>query len=135
AGMGRAGLAEMQRRLGRYSALVQPGPGHTELPAGDRPKIEPGAAVGVQLLGGDVDATAIGTVTYVKGDRIVAFGHPMFGLGSISMPMTTAYIHGVIASQEVSFKLGSPVETVGQIRQDRNWSIGGGLGHMPRTVE
>jgi SpoIVB peptidase S55 len=134
-GMGRVGIEEMKRRLGRFSALVQPGPGKTDLPPGERPKIEPGSAVGVQLLGGDVDATAVGTVTYVKGNHVVAFGHPMFGLGTIAMPMTTAYIHGVISSQEVSFKLGSPVETVGQISQDRNWSIGGQLGLMPRTVQ
>ena len=133
-GMGRAGIDGMRRRFGRYSVLVQPGPGRAELPPGERPRIEPGSAVGVQLLGGDVDSTAIGTVTYVKGDHVIAFGHPMFGLGSIDLPMTTAYVHGVISSQSVSFKLGAPVETVGAISQDRNWSIGGRVGQTARTV-
>ncbi|MFN3650853.1 MAG: SpoIVB peptidase S55 domain-containing protein [Armatimonadota bacterium] len=134
AGMGRPGQEELKRRFGRYSVMVAPGPGKTELPPGERPKIEPGSAVGVQLLGGDIDATAIGTVTYVKGNHVVAFGHPMFGLGTIDMPMTTAYIHGIISSQEVSFKMGSPVETVGKVSQDRNWSIGGALGDPSRVV-
>ncbi|MGV3724725.1 MAG: SpoIVB peptidase S55 domain-containing protein [Actinomycetota bacterium] len=131
-GAGRSAMDEMRRRFNRFSPVLVQGPGKTELPPAERPRLEPGSAVGVQLLGGDVDATAIGTVTYVKGDHVLAFGHPMFGLGSINMPMTTAYIHGIIASQEVSFKMGSPVETVGQVTQDRNWSIGGAVGkHSP----
>jgi sugar lactone lactonase YvrE len=134
-GMGRPGLDGFKQRLGRYSAMVMPGPGKTDLPPAERPKLEPGAAVGVQMLGGDVDATAIGTVTYIKGDHVLAFGHPFFGLGTIDMPMTTAYIHGIISSQEVSFKLGSPVETVGHITQDRNWSIGGRQGEPAKTVQ
>ncbi len=134
-GMGRTALDELRRRWNRYPVLVQPGPGAVQLPPGERPKLEPGAAVGVQLLGGDVDATAIGTVTYVKGNHVLAFGHPMFGLGTIDMPMTTAFIHGVISTQEVSFKMGAPVETVGHITQDRNWSIGGRVGETARTVQ
>src|SRR4051812_15233100 len=43
AGMGRAGINEMNRRLSRFSAIVAPGPGRTELPPAERPKIEPGA--------------------------------------------------------------------------------------------
>lgn len=134
-GAGRGALNEMRHRLGRFAPMMFQGPGQADLPPGDRPKIEPGSAVGVQLLGGDVDATAIGTVTYVKGNHVLAFGHPMFGLGSIDMPMTTAFINGIIASQEVSFKMGSPVETVGHITQDRNWSIGGQLGAPTRTID
>lgn len=134
-GAGRGALDAMRRGLGRFAPLMFQGPGQADLPPGERPKIEPGSAVGVQLLGGDVDATAIGTVTYVKGDHVLAFGHPMFGLGSIDMPMTTAFIHGIIASQEVSFKMGSPVETVGHVTQDRNWSIGGQMGTKARSID
>lgn len=134
-GMGRSGLDALKRRFSRYSSLVMAGPGHTDLPAAERPKIEPGSAVGVQLMGGDVDSTAIGTVTYVKGNHVVAFGHPMFGIGTIDLPMTTAYIHGIISSQEVSFKMGSPIETVGRVMQDRNWSIGGQMGSPSPTIQ
>lgn len=134
-GAGRSALDEMRRRFSRFSPVLAQGPGKMDLPPAERPRLEPGSAVGVQLLGGDVDATAIGTVTYVKGDHVLAFGHPMFGLGSINMPMTTAYIHGIIANQEVSFKMGSPVETVGQVTQDRNWSIGGAVGRRAPVVD
>jgi hypothetical protein len=134
-GMGRAALDEVRARLSRYPMHVAAGPGRTDLPANEQPRLEPGAAVGVQLLGGDIDATAIGTVTWVRGDHVIAFGHPMFGLGTIDMPMTSAFVHGIISSQEISFKLGSPVQTVGSIEQDRNWSIGGRLGKPAPGVE
>ncbi|MBI3910216.1 MAG: hypothetical protein HY320_04700, partial [Armatimonadetes bacterium] len=133
-GMGGVGLEVLRQRLARFGLVSMQGPGRIDLPPDQRPRLEPGAALGVQLASGDVDITAVGTVTYVKDGHVIAFGHPMFGLGSLDMPMTTAYIHGVLPSQEMSFKLASPVETVGRIAQDRNWSIGGKLGETARTV-
>jgi hypothetical protein len=56
--------------------------------SGVKANLAPGAAIGVQLASGDIDATGVGTVTYRLGNRVLAFGHPMFGLGSVSMPMT-----------------------------------------------
>jgi hypothetical protein len=38
--------------------------------------LEPGSAIGVALLRGDIGAYAIGTLTYRDGNRLVAFGHP-----------------------------------------------------------
>lgn len=134
-GMGRAGIDALQRKLNRYNIVAMPGPGRVAPGEIERaPKLEPGAAVGAQLVDGDVEITAIGTVTWVKGDRVVAFGHPLFGLGSVDLPMTTAYVHGVLSSAEVSFKLASPVATVGKVSQDRNWSIGGRLGEQASLV-
>ncbi|HEU4753818.1 MAG TPA: SpoIVB peptidase S55 domain-containing protein, partial [Armatimonadota bacterium] len=43
-GMGRMGLDDLRKRLGRYGAVVAPGPGKMDLPEGEKPKIEPGAA-------------------------------------------------------------------------------------------
>ena len=40
--------------------------------------MEPGGAIGVQLIRGDMNATAIGTATYIEKNRILAFGHPFF---------------------------------------------------------
>ncbi|MDW8344513.1 MAG: SpoIVB peptidase S55 domain-containing protein, partial [Verrucomicrobiae bacterium] len=42
----------------------------------------PGSAMGVQLVRGDFNATAVGTVTHVIGDRVLAFGHPFFQMGT-----------------------------------------------------
>ena len=88
----------------------------------------PGAAVGVSMLSGDASITGIGTITGVEGDRILAFGHPMFQAGSVNLPLVSAEIHTLIPSRYVSFKLGSPVAEVGALRQDRRPGIAGSLG-------
>jgi sugar lactone lactonase YvrE len=131
-GMGRMGLDWLNRSLARYNVVAMPGPGRAE--TNERPELVPGAAVGAQLIAGDVDVTAIGTVTLVKNGRVLAFGHPMFGLGAIDVPMTTAYVHGVLSSANVSFKLASPIEMVGKVSQDRNWAIGGWLGRNAELI-
>ncbi|HEX9996181.1 MAG TPA: SpoIVB peptidase S55 domain-containing protein [Abditibacterium sp.] len=96
--------------------------------------LAPGAAIGVQLASGDIDATGIGTVTYRLGNRVLAFGHPMFGLGAVSMPMTTAYVHDIFPAYDISFKLGSPLQSVGELQQDTVFAIGGTVGRRAQTV-
>jgi len=93
-----------------------------------------GAAVGVALMRGDAEATAIGTVTYVEGDRFAAFGHPFNGLGQIHMPVTGAAIRTVIAMQSSSMKLGVALDDVGVLEQDRQPCIAGRLGQKSRMV-
>ena len=45
------------------------------------PSFAPGDAVGVSLIRGDLEMGATGTVTYVDGSRVYAFGHPFLNLG------------------------------------------------------
>ena len=45
------------------------------------------------LVGGDLQLGATGTVTHVDGDRVYAFGHPMYNLGPTEFPMTRAYVY------------------------------------------
>ena len=121
-------------------AVASPGGGESsaarELGA---PSLEPGAALGVQLIGGDLRATAIGTLTHVDGDRLVGFGHALFGFGAVDMPLTRAYIYDVLPSQFISFKLGTGGDVVGALRQDRWAGIAGRAGAtasvLPITVE
>src|SRR6185436_6791526 len=61
-------------------------------------KLEPGSAIAVPLMTGDMDMTAIGTVTEVLNDRVLAFGHPFFSEGEVTLPMGSGYIHTVIAN-------------------------------------
>lgn len=102
-------------------------------------RIEPGAAVGISLVRGDIMMDGVGTVTYVDGKDVLVFGHPMFQGGQVEMPMTTAYVHTVIADQTYSYKLSSVVKNVGRIRNDRLTSVYGVMGetaHMiPMKVE
>ena len=98
------------------------------------PALEPGSSIGMSLASGDVDLTAVGTVTYRRGDKIVAFGHPFLGIGAIDAPMTTAYVYDVMSSYQSSTKMASPIKTVGRVFQDRPWSIAGAVGPLPKTI-
>ena len=91
----------------------------------------PGAPLAVQLIRGDYSAAAIGTLTWVDDGRFVGFGHPMFLLGAANLPATGAYIHQVIPIQAFSFKLGTPTNAMGAVRQDRLPAIAGTLGETP----
>lgn len=54
--------------------------------------LEPGSSVAAAFVNGDMKMGAIGTVTYVDNDHIVAFGHPFLKKGSINYFMHNAYI-------------------------------------------
>ena len=98
-------------------------------------KIVPGQAVGARLIEGDLDVTAVGTVTYVKDDVVLAFGHPMSSLGTTDLPLVAAYVHGVMPSADVSFKFASAGQTLGRFTEDRPWCLGGRLGGEPRLID
>lgn len=103
--------------------------------AADEPgPLAPGDAVGVSLVGGDLSLGATGTVTYVDGARVVAFGHPFFGLGPTRLPMTRADVVTVVPSLLNSIKLASMGPVIGTVEHDRATAIGGTLGPAPRTV-
>ncbi len=98
------------------------------------PPIAPGSAMGVQLVSGDMDQTAIGTVTFRWGNRILGFGHPMFGQGSSSLPLTSAYVHEFFPSYQRSFKMASPIAVAGAVQQDTQFAVGGTLHAKADTI-
>ena len=100
----------------------------------ERPKLVPGSAVAAILIQGDLSAAVVGTVTYVEGENVLAFGHPFLQTGSADIPMATAYVYAVLTSQSQSIKMASPVETIGRICQDRRAGIAGTFGNAPRMV-
>jgi hypothetical protein len=102
---------------------------------GPAPSFEPGSAIGITLVEGDLDLSATGTITHVDGDRVYAFGHPFYNLGPTQFPMRKAYVHSVFPNLYVSWKFASPVDApVGTIEQDRNSAIAGRLGKPPRMI-
>jgi len=112
---------ELGRALAPYGLEVMAGGG-----AGGRAKLpvsgvrlEPGGPIGVQLVRGDMSAASTGTVTWIDGRTVAAFGHPMFGSGETYLPVTTAYVHTFINSIARSFKLATPIEEIGTLTQDR----------------
>jgi len=96
--------------------------------------LAPGDAIGVALMSGDFSLGATGTVTQVDGDRVYAFGHPLYNLGPTAFPMTRAEVIAVLPSMVTSSKLASLGAVVGTISQDRATAIGGRLGAAPALV-
>jgi hypothetical protein len=88
----------------------------------------PGDAIGAVLLRGDFNVAATGTVTYVDGDRVYAFGHPFLDMGEVKFPMAKSEIVGVMPSLATSFKFANGGEVVGAFHQDRSSGIMGRLG-------
>lgn len=139
AGVGQRSVDRLNKWLAPLGARAVAGPGGGSgsqippwFPRGVR--LEPGSSIAVSLMQGDVDYTAIGTVTYRKGNRILAFGHPFLQLGPAEYPASTAFIHDVFSSIVVSHKIGSPIETVGTIQQDGPFSVGGLVHRLPHMV-
>ena len=137
-GMDPQSLARLGTALAPFHFHVMAGAGMSSgldtNPLAKNPSLVPGSAVGVALVQGDFDANATGTVTYRDGNRLLLFGHPFQNLGPIDAALTTAYVVDIYPSYQTSFKLGSPIKTVGRIFQDRPFSVGGVIGPMPQMV-
>lgn len=99
------------------------GGGGTPATADTSAKYVDGGAISVQLIRGDVSAAALGTVTKVVGDKLVAFGHPMMQGGLESLPTAVARVHWIMALTSRSYKLGEPVRPLGALVNDRQASI------------
>ena len=90
-----------------------------------------GDAIGVSLVGGDLEMGATGTITHIDGDKVYAFGHPFFNLGPSQLPMTRAYVYAMLPSLMSSFKISTMGDVIGTMRQDRATAIAGTLGKRP----
>lgn len=120
-------LAEFEdkfRALGMEPALVPMGRTAREIDT----DLQPGSAVAGVLLDGDFNIAGTGTVTYREGDRVLAFGHPFFGMGATELPMAAAEVMTVIRSVRSSFKLSNTGPIIGSIYQDRLSAIAGRIG-------
>ena len=86
--------ARSATRASSRPAAARPACAPGEMPF-DGP-LKPGDAIGVTLVNGDLQLGGTGTVTHVDGDRVYAFGHPMYNLGPTEFPMTRAYVYTVL---------------------------------------
>jgi len=123
-------LEAMLKRHG-FTPLLAPGGGTAkQVPV----RFEPGAAVATPLATGDIDLSAIGTLTYRKGDYVLAFGHPFFGVGAVEMPMHAAEIVDVFSSYAVSFKLGNRAQPLGAIYYDGAFAVAGRMRQRAKMI-
>ncbi len=100
---------------------------------GDAP-LEPGSTISVELVRGDLNIGASGTVTHVSGNKIYAFGHPFMSIGSTELPFSKAGVIGIIPNLMSSQKISASTQPIGVIKQDRATGIMGVTGVEPRLV-
>ncbi|MGD9897361.1 MAG: sporulation protein SpoOM [Candidatus Methylacidiphilaceae bacterium] len=113
--------------------LAVPGGGTTTI-AGGGSAMEPGAPLAAVMMTGDINISGTGTLTWRNGNRILAFGHSMFGFGKSDLPMAAAEVVTTVPSYETPYKLTNVGRVVGTILEDRLSAIGGEVGQMPRLA-
>jgi len=94
-------------------------------------ELNPGSAVAAVLMSGDISMAGTGTLTWREGKRILAFGHPMMGIGRSAWGMAPAEIVTTIPSYYMPYKLSNTGPVVGAIIQDRISGISGVIGATP----
>jgi hypothetical protein len=122
----------IETELSRYNMTVaQTGSGNE---VSREEELVPGAALAAQFVTGDATASAIGTVTYAEGGRILGFGHGLFQAGAVEIPMSSVYIHAVLPSLSGSVKMGSTSRMVGAIVRDGVAGVVGRVGTLPELI-
>src|SRR6184192_2066615 len=96
--------------------------------------LEPGSAVSMSLVEGDVNIAATCTVTYMDAEHLLACGHPVLQFGAVHMPMRKAQVVATLASPMNSFKIVNTTETVGAFVQDRHSGILGKFDAKPEMI-
>jgi len=96
--------------------------------------LQPGAPVGVGLTMGDIAIGALGTVTLVEGDAVLAFGHPFLFTGVTRYFLTAAHVFDTVAALDFSYKFGTVGEVLGGVFADRWAAIGGIVGRIPSGI-
>ena len=90
--------------------------------------------ISVQLLSGDYNVGADGTVTYIDGNRIYAFGHRFLDVGATVAALRALRGPRAAAQYQHSFKLSAAARMDGRHRQDRNTAVAGEFGKRAAMV-
>lgn len=103
-------------------------------------QLRPGSSVAVGFASGAITAGGVGTVTYVDGAKVYAFGHPLDGTGRRSLLLQDAWVYTVIDNPlgfdtAVSTKLAAPGHDLGTISYDGRDGVSGVVGALPPRTE
>lgn len=104
------------------------GGGNPDGKLGDPAQLQPGSMISVQLVSGDWSVGADGTVTFIDGNRIYAFGHRFLAAGPLEMPFARSEVITLVPNLNASFKISAAREWMGSITEDRNTAVSGILG-------
>jgi len=108
--------------------------GGTTAPSPEDSNLKPGDMVGIDLVRGDLSISSGCTVTTVVDGSILACGHPLFGFGSVEMPLSRAHVLMTLASAAASTKVITTGGTIGTLTQDRQTAVMGKLGSGPPMI-
>ncbi len=98
-------------------------------------RLEPGSAVAVSVMQGDMTLGALGTVTWTDdAGHVLAFGHPFMQRGDCGFFMNRVWVLGCVPNLQSSYKVGNIGSAVGTVTQDRASGIGGQTGKLPGSV-
>ena len=97
-------------------------------------EVEAGSSVGAVLMRGDFKIGALGTATYVEGNKVVAFGHPFLQTGNSNYFLTNSEIFTTVTALESGFKVGMTGAPIGLINQDRSAGLAGIVGKYPAVI-
>jgi hypothetical protein len=84
--------------------------------------------ISVQLVTGDLNIGADGTVTHVDGKRVYAFGHRFLSIGPAEMPFAEAEVLTLLPNLNTSFKISAARGWLGAITADYSTAVSGELG-------
>ncbi len=127
-------FAPQLRALGLEPLQGMSGGGRTDAPSGKPSDLQPGSMISVQLLSGDLSIGADGTVTYIDGDRVYAFGHRFIAAGATDLPFSRSEVLTLLPSLQSSFKISMPREWMGSITDDRSTAVAGLLGRRASLI-
>jgi hypothetical protein len=115
----------LEKMFGDSNVVPVRAGGATGTPGGEAgpTKFVMGGAIAVELIRGDMSAAAVGTVSYVDGANVLAFGHPMFQSGETYAPVSTATVHTVVPSSMSAFVMATAMNEIGSLVQDRQAAI------------
>ncbi|MGB6484048.1 MAG: hypothetical protein WBE86_11240 [Candidatus Acidiferrales bacterium] len=103
-------------------------------PSPEDAQLKPGDMVGMEMVSGDLSMYAGCSVTAIIHGRVFVCGHPLNGFGSVSLPMTRAYVVTTLASELESTKIMNTGGVIGTFQQDRLTGVVGQLGAGPAML-
>ena len=96
---------------------------------------EAGRPITIGLLLGELTLGSLGSISYVDGNRIYGFGHPMNSSGPVELPIIEAKVLGEVSNLSAPFKFATLNPTVrGTLTEDRLPAIRGVLDQEPELV-
>lgn len=92
----------------------------------EQPPLVGGDAIMVSLMEGDIEAAALGTLTYSDNEgNFLLFGHSFLQEGTANFPVGKAYVTWTFGSMIRAFKEGVRLNTVGTMTKDHAAACGG----------